>query len=394
MRILFLTQICPYPPTNGGAIKTYNILKHLGTCHEVSLLMFIRREAELSALVHLSHFCREIDHCTIGRSPAKNLRDAAACLTSHKSFIISRDRRPEMQAKVLSHLGKHPDLVYVDHLQMSQFIPDPAPCPILLDEHNVEWRIIQRFAQSGAPLYQRLFGSLEWRKLREYELSACNKAALVLTVTPNDREVLVDNGISAGKVDFLPIGIDIDRLPVNLRPESKTILSIGTMSWPPNIDAIGHFAREVYPLIKREVPEAQLTIVGSSPPPQIRALEKDPSIKVTGFVDDVRPYAEAAAVFVVPLRIGSGMRVKILEAMALGLPIVSTSVGCEGICLRPGKHALVSDPPPKLANSVIQLLRNPHMREKIGSAGRSFVESHYAWKPILDRLDAILSRLE
>ena len=394
MKILFLTQICPYPPTNGGAIKTYNILKHLGTRHEVSLLMFIRREAELSALSHLSQFCREIDHCTIERSPAKNLRDAIACLASGRSFIISRDRRPEMQAKVLSHLGKHPDLVYVDHLQMSQFIPDPAPCPILLDEHNIEWRIIQRFAQPGVPLYQRLFGSLEWRKLREYELSACNKAALVLTVTPNDREMLVDNGISAGKVDFLPIGIDIDRLPVNLRPESKTILSIGTMSWPPNIDAIGHFAREVYPLIKREVPEAQLTIVGSSPPPQIKALEKDPSIKVTGFVDDVRPYAEAAAVFVAPLRIGSGMRVKILEAMALGLPIVSTSVGCEGICLQPGKHALVSDPPRKLANSVIQLLRNPHMREKIGSAGRSFVESHYAWKPILDRLDAILSRLE
>ena len=395
MRILFLTQICPYPPTNGGAIKTYNILKHLGSKHEVSLLMFIRHETELSAVSHLSEFCREIDHCTIKRSAVRNVFDAAASLATNRSFVITRDRHPQMQAKVSQGLAKSPDLIYVDHLQMSRLVPNPAPCPVLLDEHNVEWRIIQRFSTAGMTLPQRLFSALEWRKLRAYELSACRKADLVLAVTPNDRDTLVENGIPPNHVGFLPIGVDTDRFqPVSLRPESKNILSFGTMSWPPNVDAIGYFVREVYPLVKQKVPEAQFTIVGSSPPPEIKALEKDSSIKVTGFVEDVRPYAEEAAVFVVPLRIGSGMRVKILDAMALGLPVVTTPVGCEGISLQPGRHALVSESPDRFAGCVTDLLRNPEMREKMGASGRSLVESHYAWKPIFERLDTILSQFE
>ena len=353
--------------------------------------MCTRSEPDLSGL----SFCHDIDHCTIKRSAARNILDAAVSTVAHKSFIISRDRHPEMQVKVLRRLENGPDLVYIDHLQMSQFVPDRAPCHVLLDEHNVEWRIIQRFSTAGMPVGQRLFSALEWRKLQAYELSACQRADLVLTVTPNDRDTLIENGIPPDKVDCLPIGVDLGQIkPVNLQPGSKTILSFATMSWPPNVDAIRHFAREVYPRIKREVPEAQFTIVGGSPPQAIKALEKNPSIKVTGFVDDIRPYAEAAAVFVVPLRIGSGMRVKILDAMALGLPIVSTSVGCEGISLQPGKHAMVCDLPHRFAESVIYLLRNPHMREKIGSAGRNLVESYYAWGPILEQLDTILSRFE
>lgn len=395
MKILFLTQICPYPPTNGGAIKTYNILKRLGARHDVTLLTFIREQTELSAISHLSQFCREIDHCIIKRSPARNLFDAATALAARKSFIITRDRHPEMLSKVMRRMKERPDLIYVDHLQMSQFVPNPAPCPVLLDEHNVEWRIIERFASEGASLPQRVFGSLEWRKLRAYELSACRKADFVLTVTPNDRDTLVENGVSLDKLDCLPIGVNVDQVqPVTRPSESKNILSFGTMSWPPNVDAIEHFANDIYPLIRREVPEARFTVVGSNPPPEIKALGKDPSIEVTGFVDDIRPYAEAAAVFVVPLRIGSGMRVKILDAMALGLSIVTTSVGCEGISLEPGKHALVADSPGQFAESVVSLLRNPKIRVEIGSAGRTFVESNYAWKPILQRLDAILSRFE
>lgn len=394
MRILFLTQICPYPPTNGGAIKTYNILKHLGSKHEVSLLMFIRSDTKLTDLEHLSQYCRQVDFYAIKRFAARNLLDAAASLVKNESFIITRDRHSGMRARVREVLHDH-DLIYVDHLQMSQFVPSNVPCPVVLDEHNVEWRIIRRFAVAGTPLLQRLLSALEWRKLRAYELSACRKADLVLTVTPNDRNILVNSGISADKVDSLPIGVDVDQVrPVSLDPESKSILSFGTMSWPPNVDAIRHFVREIYPLIKGNVPDVRFTVVGSKPPPEIKALEKDPSIKVTGFVGDTRPYAEAAAVFVVPLRIGSGMRVKILDAMALGLPVVSTSVGCEGISLQPGRHALIADSPAKFADCVAKLIGNPHMRETIGSAGRSLVESHYAWQPILERLDAVLSRFE
>ena len=396
MKILFLTQLSPYPPSSGGAIKTYNILKHLGSRHEISLLTFIRRESEISALSHLSEYCRKIEFCVITRSGMRDILHGARSLAAGKSFIITRDWHPEMQAKVLRFLRDEPELLYVDHLQMIQFVPHPAPCPVLLDDHNVEWRIIERFASTCTAPARRLFASLEWRKLRSYELRACRNAGVVLTVTPQDREVLISNGVSAEKVVMLPIGTDTEYLnPVRLDREARNVLTFGTMSWPPNADAVAYFGRTIYPLVKRRVPTVRFTVVGANPPAEIRALGKDdPSVKVTGYVDDVRTTAEGAAVFVVPLRIGSGMRVKILDAMALGLPVVTTSIGCEGISLRAGEHALVADTPDEFARAVIRLLLNYEERVRLGSAGRNLVETLYSWPPILDRLDEVVSRIE
>ena len=189
MRILFLTQICPYPPSNGGAIKTYNILKHLGSKHDVDLLTFVRG-GESKSLAHLAQYCKSVDSCLITRSGARNACDAARSLIAQKSFVITRDWLPEMHAKVLKALDTKPDLIYVDHLQMFQYVPSPAPCRVLLDEHNVEWRIIERFSSAGTPLAQRAFAALEWPKLRAYELAACKRADMVLTVTAEDAIIL------------------------------------------------------------------------------------------------------------------------------------------------------------------------------------------------------------
>jgi len=392
---LFLTQLCPYPPSSGSAIKTYNILKHLGACHEVSLLTFLRRESEAPALSHLAQYCREIDFCMIKRSQARNLIQAASSLLTGKSFIVARDRHAHMQAKVLDFLKRGHDVIYVDHLQMYQFVPHPAPCPVLLDDHNVEWRIIERFSSSGTPLAQRLFASIEWRKLRRYELHACRAADLVLTVTPQDRDILVSNGVSHEKVFPLPVGVDTEYFtPVRLTAEARKVLTFGTMTWPPNADAVVYFSKAIYPLIKRKMPDIRFSLVGADPPPEVRALAaRDKSIEVAGYVDDIRAAAEDTAVFVVPLRIGSGMRVKILDAMALGLPVVTTSIGCEGISLRPGEHALVADTPEDFADAVLHLLGSRRERMRLGSAGRSLVENLYSWGPILHQLDDILSRL-
>jgi len=388
-----LTQLCPYPPLSGSAIKTYNILKHLSLRHEINLLTFIRGEGEIRFISHLSKYCRQVDFCTIKRSKGLNLIHAAKSLLAAESFIITRDYHPRMRAKTLDLLKDKPDLIYADHLQMFQFVPRPAPCPVLLDDHNVEWRIIERFASTGASRVQRLFAALEWGKLRAYELDACRRAALVLTVTPQDKDVLVSNGISAEKVFPLPVGVDTDWLkPIQLAAESKKVLMLGTMSWPPNADAVTYFVKAIYPLIKGEIPEVRFAVVGANPPRAIRALGRlDSSIEIAGYVEDIRAAVESIGVFVVPLRIGSGMRVKILDAMALGLPIVTTSIGCEGILLTPGEHALVADNPAEFANAVVRLLRNYDERVRLGSAGRGLVEKLYSWPSILDRLDRILS---
>jgi glycosyltransferase involved in cell wall biosynthesis len=397
IRILFLTQICPYPPTNGGAIKTFNILKHLGSAHDVRLLMLVRQEPDAATLERLARHCREIGFCGIRRSAARNALDAARSLWKRESFIITRDFRPQMQAKVLEALAETPfDLIYVDHLQMFQYVPGEAPCPVLLDEHNVEWQIIERFAVAGRALAQRAFASLEWRKLRAYELSACRRADIVLTVTDLDRRTIALHGIPEGKISAVPIGVDVDMVrPVQLSASSANVLTFGTMSWPPNADSVEYFASEIYPRIKKEVPEARFTVVGANPPSRIGALGAgDRSIQITGFVEDLREPASEAAAFVVPLRIGSGMRVKILDAMALGLPVVTSSIGCEGINVESGKHALVADTPEEFAEAVVHLLRNPEDRRRFGAAGRALVESVYSWPLVLSRLDQVLARVE
>lgn len=395
MRILFLTQICPYPPTSGGAIKTYNILKHLGGRHDVDLLLFVRNEEELASLLHLGEYCRRIDSLLMPRSGLLNLKHAAQSLLARRSFIITRDSRSEMRRKVLDYLNPMPDLVYVDHLQMFQYVPRGIQCPVLLDEHNVEWRIIERFAQCDASCARRRFASAEWPKLRGFELYACSSADAILTVTEHDRRILCDHGVPEEKLSALPIGVDTGYfMPIRTDPESARILSFGTMSWPPNIDAVEWFCRDIYPHIRRDVPGTRFSIVGACPPASIRDLpERDPSVEVTGYVDDIRAASVGAALFVVPLRIGSGMRVKILDAMAMGLPVLSTSVGCEGISVHPGRDIVIADEPSEFARAAIHLLRNPSEREKIGAAGRRLVEAEYSWPAILARLDSVLSTL-
>jgi glycosyltransferase involved in cell wall biosynthesis len=394
-KILFLAQICPYPPTNGGAIKSYNILKHLGSKHQVTLLTFVRSDSEVASLEHLRAFCSEIDFCKITRSAFENCRNAVRSLVSAKPFIILRDLQPEMVSKVHNALQWQPDLVYVDHLQMFQYVPEGLQCPVVLDNHNVEWLIIRRFASTSMPIHQRFFASIEWRKLRKYEICACRRADLVITVTENDRNILIANGVPAWKVVSLPIGVHVSSLqPVELARSDRKITTFGTMSWPPNVDSVVYFARMIYPRIKRCIPGVQFNVIGKNPPSKVLSLaRKDFSIKVLGYVEELCSAVIGTAAFVVPLRIGSGMRVKILDAMAMGLPVVTTSIGCEGIDLKPGEHALVVDSPSEFAEAVVYLIQNYEARVRLGKSGRAFVEQHHSWPSILEQLDRSIYNL-
>lgn len=393
---MFLTQICPYPPTNGGAIKTYNILKYLGSRHEVSLLTFLRSEAEISLLQHLKPFCHEIDFCLIKRSALINLQAAVKSLLSEQPFMILRDLHPEMCFKVNEAVKRQPDLLYVDHLQMFQYVPHPRVCPLVLDNHNVEWRIVERFACTDVSLPVRAFASVEWRRLRAYEINACLEADLVFTVTDKDRNVLISNGVHEHKIVSLPIGVHAaDIAPVQLGISDKKVTTFGTMSWPPNVDSVLYFARLIHPLVIRRMPDSKFLIIGKNPPKSIKSLSKnDGRIEVHGYAEDLRSAVQGTAAFVVPLRIGSGMRVKILDAMAMGLPVVTTSVGCEGIDLEPGKHALVADDPHEFADAVVYLLDCYKARVCLATAGRSLVEQCYSWRPILERLEQALLSIQ
>ncbi|MEN6371580.1 MAG: glycosyltransferase family 4 protein [Armatimonadota bacterium] len=396
MKILFLTQLFPYPPICGGTIRSCNILRHLGEKHEVVLVSFVREDPTAEQMGVAASFCSEVHTVPIRRSAAANMKFAAKSLFSRKPFIIARDQVVGMQHAIdgLLEPGGF-DMVYVDHLQMAQYMDRWDHIPWVLDEHNVEWKIIERMAQSERFSGKGLYASIEWKKLKEWELSACEKAGLVLTVTETDKATLLRECRDLGNVTCIPIGVDFDSFPkAGLSPNARNILSIGTMSWPPNIDSILYFADEIYPEIKSRSDGVKLVIAGSKPAGSIRKLPSmDSSIEVTGFVQDLSALMSEAAVFIVPLRSGSGLRVKILNAMAMGLPVVSTSVGCEGIGAENGRHLLIADTPQAFADSVLRLLSDFELRKQLAEVGREFVLSNYGWDSILARLDKALDAL-
>ncbi|MEN6520991.1 MAG: glycosyltransferase family 4 protein [Armatimonadota bacterium] len=396
MKILFLTQLFPYPPVCGGTIRSCNILRHLGVKHDVVLVSFVREDPTAEQMGVAASFCREVHTVPIRRSAAANVKFAVRSLFSHDPFIIARDRVAEMQRTVDGLLAPGGfDMVYVDHLQMAQYMDRWDHIPWVLDEHNVEWKIIERMAQGERLSAKGLYAAIEWKKLKKWELSACEKADLILTVTETDKATLLSERRSSGNITCIPIGVDFDSFPrAGLSPNARNILSIGTMSWPPNIDSILYFADEIYPEIKSRSDGVKLVIAGSKPPGSIKRLSRlDNTIEVTGFVHDLSALTSEAAVFIVPLRSGSGLRVKILNAMAMGLPVVSTSVGCEGIGAEHGRHLLIADTPQAFSDAVLRLLSDFGLRKQLAEAGREFVLSNYGWDSIWDRLDKALDTL-
>lgn len=396
MKILFLTQLFPYPPICGGTIKSFNILSHLGRRHEVVLVSFVREDPTPEQIGALASFCKEIRTVPIKRSTINNLKYAAFSLMSKRPFIVARDRIAKMQRVVDGLLNsKQFDLVYVDHLQMAQYVEDWNRCPKALDEHNVEWKIIERLAEGEKRLLRRMYAAIEWKKLRRWELDTCGKFDLALTVTENDKDILLSERPEMNNITSVPIGVDFESFPkIELQPDAREIISIGTMSWPPNIESMLYFADEIYPEVKSRAEDVRLVIIGSKPPESIRCLaSSDSSIEVTGFVEDLSAAASKTAVFIVPLRSGSGLRVKILNAMAMGLPIVSTSVGCEGIGVEHGRDLLIADTSQEFADAVLRLLSGFELRKQLGEAGREFALQNYGWDSICAGLDSALNAL-
>jgi glycosyltransferase involved in cell wall biosynthesis len=273
---------------------------------------------------------------------------------------------------------------------MAQFVPETTAARVVLDQHNIEHRIPQRLAETaGLNPAIRWYAAREWPKLRAFEIAACRRADLVLTVSDEDRSGLIALAPDlAPKIAAVPIGVDTDFFGrVQRRPESRTLLSIGTMYWPPNVDSMVYFCGEILPRIKKAVPDVRVNIVGARPSAAVRALaEADPSVQVTGSVPDVRDWAADCGAFIVPLRSGSGMRVKILNAMAMGLPVVSTSVGAEGIEVTNNQNIVIADGAEAFADATVRLLSDAALAGRLAEGGRRLMAERYSWDRVGERL--------
>ncbi len=274
------------------------------------------------------------------------------------------------------------DVCVVDFLAATPNAPLRGPVPAVLFAHNVEHVIWKRLSQVESRPWRRALLELEWRKMRRYEAQACARARLTIAVSEVDRAMLARHAPRA-RVRAIPTGVDTTYFTPNGSSEKPDALVFTAgMDWFPNEDGIVHFAESVLPRIRGKAPDVSLTIVGRHPSPRVQRLAAIPGVRVTGTVDDVRPYVAEASVYVVPLRVGGGTRLKIFEALAMGKAVVSTTVGAEGLPLTPGTHFLRADEPEAFADAVVALLRDPGRRKALGSAGRGLVESRYSWSQV------------
>jgi glycosyltransferase involved in cell wall biosynthesis len=283
------------------------------------------------------------------------------------------------------------DFVIADQLNMAQYAERVRGVLKILDAHNALWLLYQRLAEKMGFGLEKILYERDWRLLRKYEGRIGREFDAVIAVSDEDRAALEE---VAGKLPGLivvPISVDTDEvLPITRNLDAEHILHIGTMFWAPNVDGILWFAREIYPLIQSQRPQVEFDVVGARPPEEVQALgDEDKHIHVTGYVQDPDPFYRRAGVMVVPLRAGGGMRVKILNALAQGLPIVTTTLGCEGIAVQNGQHLLIADRPEDFADAILRLLNNPTFAAQLGQRGRRLIETTYDYRLACRPLDQI-----
>lgn len=397
MKILLLTQVLPYPPDSGPKIKTLNVIKYLARQHEVTLVSFIRGD-QSTDIQSLQPYCSAIHTIQMKRSPKRDGWALVRSLASSQPWMMLRDDVAEMRNLVdrLSASVRF-DVVHADQLNMAQYaLRVPGVCKVL-DTHNALWLLYKRLWQTMKNGPQKWLLGRDWRLLKRYEARMCQNFDQVMAVSEEDRSALVEavSGLPSGShlpnITVIPIAVDTDQQkPIQRNPGANHILYMGTMYWPPNIDGVFWFIRQVLPLIREQWPGLIFDVVGARPPQELLKLSGDDSgICVTGYVKDTAPYLAQAGAMVIPLRAGGGMRVKILEALAYGLPMVSTSLGCEGIALQDGRDILIADTPHEFAQATLRLLKDRSLADQLGRNGRELVVSTYDYRIACRPLDKV-----
>jgi glycosyltransferase involved in cell wall biosynthesis len=383
MNVLLLTQVLPYPPDSGPKVKTWNVLKYLAQHHAVTLVSFVRGD-QSDETRHLARYCQAVHTVPMERGAIRDAWHMGRSFLTGQPFLMIRDDRKAMR-DLVDQLSaeQHFDVVHADQLNMGQYAKRVPDALKVLDAHNALWLLYKRLWETMSPGPRKWLLGRDWRLLKAYEGRLVREFDAVLAVSHEDKAALQEAAGHPVDITVIPIAIDTDEVAVIERDaEPRHILHIGTMYWPPNIDAVNWFAHEVYPLIRQQrPPDACFDIVGARPPQEIATLNGDRTgINVTGYVADPTPYLQRAALMVVPLRAGGGMRVKILNALAQGLPVVSTTLGVEGIGVTDGENILIADTPADFAAAVLRLLEDPALAARLCAAGRRLIEQTYDYR--------------
>lgn len=393
MKILQISPQIPYPPVDGGKKGIFYMTKNLAILgHEIDFIALTTRLPKYD-LSELKNYC---NLHIIENDKSTNFKDAIVSLFSKVPYTFSRFHNKNVLKKIFSILDSDKiDLIHIDGTHCGYYgtmIKSRYDIPIVLRAHNYESLILKRFYKNSSNPLLKFFGFIEYTKAKYYEPNLYKIFDTVLPITQND-ENFIKQSCPAINTVVIPAGVALDELSnYNIQEELNSILWVGALDWLPNVDSFWWFYKSIFPIIIDKNPKIKLYIVGSNPPNNILLL-KHPNIQVLGFVDNITNIMSKVQVCVVPLRVGGGMRVKILEMLAFGKSVVTTSVGCEGINVMNGVHLSIADDETSFADKVIELINNDNLRKQFCINGKKKIADEYDWQVIVKIIETIYQSL-
>lgn len=388
-RLLMLVQTLPYPPDSGVAIRTYNVMRLLARDYDVTALCFYR--------VKHGQVSRDLDACVRGLSSIASVRAFAIpqehsrlrLLWDHGRSVLTRKvytdyayESEEFAAAVRAEVARGDyALVHIDSLDLAPYLRFLGDLPVVCVHHNVESALLRRRAGVAKSAILKRYLSFQATLMERAEREWCPRVDLNVVVSPDDAKGIAAIAPTA-RVELVPNGVDIETYRPGVVTNPRGVVFVGGTTWFPNRDALEFFAQDVLPILRARVPDVQITWAGRSSEAERVSFRERYDIELTGYLDDIRPTVASAACYIVPLRVGGGTRLKILDAWSMGKAIVSTAVGCEGLAAADGQNILIRDDPTGFADAIAEVLLDPALRERLGRAGRASVEERYSWDVI------------
>jgi GT2 family glycosyltransferase/glycosyltransferase involved in cell wall biosynthesis len=380
-RLLWITAYLPHTGRHAGAGRLFQLLTRLSSNYRITLLTFLETDDEREYVSEVAPYCEKV----VAMRRTHPLFWSLFAYEPFDEFLT-----PEMEQAIDRCLEEEDfDLIQLEYTQMACYAKRAKGIPTLLTKHEVDFAACLRRAGQETNPINRVRWFYNYLQVLDREIKLTKKVDAVICMTDTDAREL-HKFCNSVPTCVINTGVDLDYFSPPERPVTDPrLVFVGAFQHYPNVEAMTYFCREVLPLVRQEIPGTEMYIVGSNPPPAIVSLEKNPGVHITGFVPDVRPYMAGSSIYVVPLRLGVGIRGKILEAWGMGMAVVSTSVGCAGLRYENGRNLLVADSKEHFASQIVSLLKNPIHRKRLGEEGRKTAEQFYGWDRSVQQLDAL-----
>jgi sugar transferase (PEP-CTERM/EpsH1 system associated) len=402
MKILWLNAGLLLPLDKGGKLRTWHLMRHLAQRHDISYLSFAdpaETAANLEGMREVASHVVTIPRSDAGKGTATFYLDAARYLLDPAPYAVAKYRSAAYREAIDRLLAERRfDALVCDFLPPVVNLPESLPCPAILFTHNVEAEIWRRHVENATNPAGRLLLTQQWRRMLRFERDALARFDLVLAVSEADGQTFsrLYPGALKRPAHVVQTGVDTSYfapVPPSASARPAHLVFTGSMDWLPNEDGMLYFVREILPRIRQIEPDVTLSIIGRAPTAAVKRLAETAGIEVTGRVDDVRPHIAAGSVYVVPLRIGGGTRLKIFEAMSMGKAVVSTTVGAEGLPVTSGQNVMIADEPARFAHAVIHLIRDTESRRRIEAEARQLVVDRYDWSAVAQDFEHAFGRM-